>query len=167
MRFSVYPEYTPEARAQYAKSVLTILASPTLGTKGAVRLPSTFIYIDGVLVHIGGGGGTWQRAGSTMYLPGESPEVGYIARLGTVCCMVVALGLDEDPAIQEAIAKAFETGIKSGRVAQHTIILAKVTPSQLASAPDLSQFAAKLDGKWYSPSGLEVEVPATWTIMDC
>lgn len=173
MRYSIYPIYTDEQRAEYKASLLSLLANPTLsGDRYGTALPEkAYIYIDNRCVRLIRQG-TWENTGDQIFYPGRAPYEGdykmdYMARLAVLMCLALLIQADEDPTVVEAFGKAFEVGVKMGRIQSHELVISRIPPSQMACSPDLSKFAAKLDGKWYSPTGIEVEIDDTWLVMDC
>lgn len=165
MKFSVYPNFEAD-RTQHRKTLLALLTAPRfeLNALGDVSIPQVAIYVDDKPRQVNYG--YWELNEVAIYLPCTSGSVSPLKRLSILTVMAVAVGVEEDESISAAIGAAFETVIAKESIESTTFVLSKHEVSQVAFSPMMTQFAARINNKWYTATGVEVVPTPSWTILD-
>lgn len=157
----------PEERTRIAKEwLLPILSNPNLD--GSRNIPSCLmlpLYVNGEIRLLKGG--YWQMDSVYIFLPLPSTNMHKLDKLSVLSAIAGAVGLTNDPAIQEKLIYRLTDIMKETSLTIYgNLVEATHHVSRLAIHPETCQVAAEVGGKWLTPSGAPMEVADSWIIMD-
>lgn len=179
-RISVFPQYTRWRQRVLARTLCTLLQSPTLSAPpGEIRLPPVNVYLSTLPSEpLGTRHGNWQLNyhDRWIYLPGEAdPNIGLITgvplhiRLAILMAIAAIYGINNSPSVTAAFADAVHNiGGELGQMASNLLVASTRPVTQMAFAPGLCEACAKIDDVWYKPDGTpQGEIPEQWIVVDC